>query len=416
MSLIALAAAASLQTPAIELRPLGEDWQVRYSLAQPATVLHFDLPYDDYRQTNWKPEDPAVRIVAEGDAVRAERSDGRAFSTLSFRLRARYREVPKNYAPFSPYSDGSLLIYTGQFHACATGPCAPGSSWTIRVPGKPPIMDRGDGTLVYVGRSKPVANPHVVSVIDPGLPASVRAQLDALLPKLTAYFTAAFGPLDKRPMLFASLDQWPRPDSGLSYQGGTLPGQVFLHFYGSDWRRHSDKADFVPWFFAHELAHFYHGARSANAATSEEEAWIHEGGAEAFAALALRMFGEVAYVNRRIGAASDRCAAGLAKLSDKPLVAAARLGAFDLYYDCGLLLQLAIDGELRRNSGGRETLATLWADFLDRTRAGAPWTGETFLATARARGLTEPTARRIADLAGTPQHLSAGALRALLAL
>src|SRR6478672_916530 len=101
--LFALAAAASaLPTPKITLRPVGEDWQVRYELTRPARALHFDIPYEDYRQTAWRSEDPAVRIVADGGAVRAERGDGKPFSSLSFRLTPHYREVPKNYAPFSP--------------------------------------------------------------------------------------------------------------------------------------------------------------------------------------------------------------------------------------------------------------------------------------------------------------------------
>ena len=93
-----------------------------------------------------------------------------------------------------------------------------------------------------------------------------------------------------------------------------------------------------------------------------------------------------------------------------------KAGAFQNHYDCGLVIQLAIDAELRSASGGRESLVTLWADFLDRAKAGAPWTGDTFLATARAHGLSEATARTITDLTTKPQKLDGARLRALLKL
>ncbi len=428
---LALLGAAPDPTPRVAIGPVGGgDWQVRYDTAHPARALHFELPYESYRQQTWRPVEPGVRFVTDGDAVRAERTDGRPFRTLSFRLTPRYREVPKNYAPFSPFSDGGLLVFTGQFHACADRPCGDAPRWrtSVRAPGRNVLAggrlrkgeasfsDGGEGTLVYAGPAAALATPLVYAVIDPALPAALRAQLDSLLPPLMTYFTASFGALAEKPMLFASLDRFPRPDSGLSYQGGTLPGQVFLHFYGSDWPKPeaAAKADFVPWFFAHETAHFFHGARAGGLNASDDEAWIHEGGAEAFAALAVRHLGNPAYVEKRVGQAADRCAAGLSALGDKPLDASARAGALGNYYDCGLLLQLAIDADVRRASGGRETLVAVWTDFLDKARAGTPWTGAAFLAAARRHGMLAATAALVADLTEKPQHLSPADLRARL--
>lgn len=87
--ILALALAATAPTPGIDLRSVGKGWQVRYTLARPARALHFEIPYADYRQTAWRPEDPAIRIVAEGEAVRAERKDGRPFKSASVWARSR---------------------------------------------------------------------------------------------------------------------------------------------------------------------------------------------------------------------------------------------------------------------------------------------------------------------------------------
>ena len=429
--ILALAAAAPVTpTPRIELKPVEGGWQVRYLLDQPARSLHFDIPYGDYRQTGWQSEDRAVRIVATGEAVRAERRDGRPFRAISFRLMPRYREVPRNYAPFAPFSDGGLLIYTGQFHACLNRACNAARSWRVSVskagsriiaPGLSAANDAtfvssGDGSVVYIGTAEALETPQVSAVIDPALDAAVRAQLDELLPRLARYFSGAFGPLPKKPTLFASLDRFPRPNSGLSYQGGTLPGQVFLHFYGSAWREQAARADFVPWFFAHETAHFYHSARSGNAVTSEEDAWVHEGGAEAFAALALTDLGQRDYVERRVASTVDRCATALTALAGKPLTASAAAGTFQNHYDCGLLIHLAIDEELRRTSAGRETLVTVWNDFLRRVRSGARWTGATYLKVARDHGLSGDLSSALADLTTKPQRLTGPELRTRLGL
>lgn len=421
--MLATTATQVAATPTIELKPIGEEWQVHYRLPRPTRTLYFDIPYGDYRQTAWQPEDPSVHIIADGETIRAERDDRAPFTSVTFRLTPRYREVPKNYAPFSPFSDGGVLVFTGQFHACANAPCADGSSWKMRflVPseqlltGTDAFEDRGDGRNVYVGAVKPIESPLVLAVIDPALPSPIRKQLDTMLPLLTDYFSRELGALPVRPMLFASLDRWPRPNSGLSSQGGILPGQVFLHFYGSGWKHDAARADFIPWFFAHEIGHFYHGARSGNAHVSEEEAWIHEGGAEAFAALAVREFGDEGFVDRKIARSIDDCAAGLARLGE-PLTASARAGAFDNYYSCGLLLQLSIDADLRLKSDGRESLVTIWRDFLDRARNGVPWSSRTFLSVARSHGLSESSAALIEQLAGTPQRLTSEELRAKLNL
>jgi len=118
-----------------------------------------------------------------------------------------------------------------------------------------------------------------------------------------------------------------------------------------------------------------------------QQAWIHEGGADAFAALSVaRLGGTQAYVDRRIGKAVGACAKGLRALGDRPLNASAEAGAFDNYYQCGLLMQLAVDAEVRRTSRGKRDLFDVWADFLAGVRAGGAWDQDAFVAAARRAG------------------------------
>lgn len=418
-------------TPAIELRPgAAGRWQAAYTLAASARMLRFTRNPGDSRRPRWVL--PADFEIAHEDGVdRLRRRDGRPFDAVTVSVPARYAVLPKEYAPFSPFTDGALLVHTGQFHACA-GPaeCAGEARWSLTV--VPPagartivhgaigervrFADGDDGTNVYVGAGEPLASPDFVAVIDAGLPGPVRAALDRLLPSLMREFGARLAPPPGKPMLFASLDPQPPSGSGFNHQGGTLPGQVFMHLYGEDWARATEQqvGGYLPWFFAHEAAHLFQHTDGA-AGYHMQQAWIHEGGADAFAALSVaRLGGTRDYVDRRVGKAVAACAKGLAGLGGRPLNASAEAGAFDNYYQCGLLMQLAIDGEVRRASRGRRDLFDVWADFLGRVRAGAAWDQDEFLAAARRAGASG-SAEFCRALATQAQPDPAAYLRAQLA-
>ena len=60
-------------------------------------------------------------------------------------------------------------------------------------------------------------------------------------------------------MLYVSYDA--SHPKGRGRQGGVLPDQVFIHFYGGKWPEEMEKpgfADELAWHFAHEAAHLYH--------------------------------------------------------------------------------------------------------------------------------------------------------------
>ena len=362
------AAAPDGATPAIELRPgAAGEWDAAYTLAAPARTLRFTRNPGDSRRPRWKV--PADFEIAQEDGVdRLRRRDGRPFDAVTLSVPARYVVLPKDYAPFSPFTDGALLIHTGQFHACAgAAECPAEARWPLTVVppagahtiahgavgGRASFADGDEGTNVYVGAGEPLATPDFIAVIDRGLPEPVRAALDRLLPPLMREFGARLAPPHDKPMLFASLDPHAPSDSGLHVQGGVLPGQVFMHLYSGDWSQNTEQkvVGFLPWFFAHEAAHLFQYAGEGRGGNHTQQAWIHEGGADAFAALSVaRLGGTREYVAQRVDQAVGHCATGLRGLGDRPLNASAEAGAFDNYYQCGLLMHLAVDAEVRRAS------------------------------------------------------------------
>ena len=392
-----------------------------YTVVDPVHALAFRRVPDDQRAERWRSTDPGFRIVHDASASsdRIVRGDGAAFTEVRIEVPAAYATFPKDYAAFMPYRDEGLLIHSGRFQTCADacgaeGQPDPAEAFPMTVlysedehvivegrlitGGEAAWTDRRDGTMVYVGQARPMETSAVVGVIDPALPPAFRAQLDDLFPRLMAYYAERLGALDERPMLFVSLDRDAAadddpPSSSFSSQGGTLPGQVFMHLAGDGWLEDppgwdAETVSFLPWFFAHEAGHLYQ--RSEFSEPSPADTWIHEGGADAFAAITLRDLGvEEAYVTTRLPADARRCEEGLRR---GPLSTAGERGDFDLYYQCGLTIQMLADREVRAASGGRATLFDVWADFLRRTEDGAPWSTETFSDVLSSHGATQARA------------------------
>lgn len=389
----------------------GEQVAAAYRLSPPIDALHFSQELGGYRAQDWAPLSPGFRWITEGDGERIERTDGKPFDRLTLRIPMRYRALPKSYAPFSPFSEGSVLIHSGQFHACLVLPCdgtsalpvsvaAPGK--TIGVEGrrnqdKASFVSSEEGTNIFVGILEPVPQDDLVAIIDPGLPADVRAHLARSLPRAIDDFAAIYGPLSFRPELYVSIDDRRRADGHISTQGGTLPGQIFMHFDGENARQRVAKESpyWLDWLFAHEAAHLFQQDKIGTLAGDDKAAWIHEGGADAMAALDLAKRGadERAYVDKRIGDAKSECAKGLAEM---PLDQASAKGKFDLHYQCGMLIWLALDRELR--AAGKDGLNALNREYFARVRAGAPWDRRTFLAVAGELGASAALLQRIRTL------------------
>lgn len=387
--------------PRIELRSAHAGWQVSYRFDAPVRTFFFVRNPDDRRMREWTAADPAFELTHEGGRDRVRRKDGAAFTAAAFDVPVRFVPFEADYAPFSPFGDGGLLIHSGRFHACAHA-CPRDASgdegpWQITIaapPGRHVLLhgqmhrsaatwsDARDGTMVYVGAASPLDDGHFVAVIDERFPADVRELLRSMFPRLMRLYAARLGATapSVRPMLFASYDG-ADGDGRFGSKGGTLPGQVFVHLYGVAWNdptRSAELRAWLPWFFAHEAAHlFQRHERSRNTA----DAWIHEGGAEAFAYLALRELGvePETRLAARVDAAATACARGLAGVS---LAESDGQGRFDNHYRCGLLMQLALDAQIRKRSGGGADLFALWRTFLARIERGERWSTALFLETA----------------------------------
>ncbi len=363
---------AGAPTPEILVTALrGTQWQVRYDFAQPVDKLEFRRSPDDSRGRTWLP-DQGFEIITTDRGEVARRKDGAQFRTVRFRMSPTYSVLPKEYAPFSPFGDGGMLFHTGRFFACQDV-CPDDASWSmylsaatedqIILDGKTlkaqaHWIDRDDGRSVYIGKSVPQQTDDFIAVLDTALPERIRGQLLAQLPEFMHLFSEKLGVLPTRPMLFVSYDA--SHPKGRGVQGGVLPAQVFMHFYGAKWPDEMEKPSFpdeIAWHFAHEAAHLY----QRHTSTESGDEWITEGGAEAFAAIALRADAG-AYVQSKEEKAPGKCREFLKGRSIRETIAA---GTYDAAYSCGMLINLAIDSKVRLATK-HDGLYAVWRNYLRR--------------------------------------------------
>lgn len=410
----------------VTLTPIDDDiWHITFETSRSTAELRLVRTPDDSRLRRWEfPDDEFLLVHNNGDD-RIRRRDGGSFSRVAVVVPATYIPLPKEYAPFSPFEDGGLLVFTGRYHACY-GDCpddspSAGGPWKMNLalpPGSRAIvngvihertttwMDVGDGTKIYVGPAEPLETHDFISIVDETLPEHIGERLSTLLPALMDFYARRLVPPARKPMLFASYD--PGYGSGYGQQGGTLPDQVFMHFYGPGWADNqtgnqlesaTTSAGMTAFFFAHEAAHLFQARDRTR--PRDKIAWVHEGGAEAFALLALTKLQSVShdYAEYRKSDAFDKCVSGL---NLHPLNEAAAAGNYQDYYACGLLMNLAVDSSVRQSSNGQRDLFDFWRSFLATVEVQSDWTQEKFLSALRNEG-AERTSMFLRSLADDQQ-------------
>ena len=93
----------------------------------------------------WIPVSDEFHVIYSEGQEYLLRKDGAIFSEVSVRLTPTYTHLAKDYAPFSPFSDGGVLIYTGRLFACANTCDDNSNQWqfSLQVPDNEHILIDG---------------------------------------------------------------------------------------------------------------------------------------------------------------------------------------------------------------------------------------------------------------------------------
>ncbi|REL25407.1 hypothetical protein DXX93_01805 [Thalassotalea euphylliae] len=317
-------------------------WSVTYRSQTPVQSIQFHHSPDDSRFERWQ-------LISDGFSFRklngkdtVFKQDGSGFTSVTFALTPTYIHLPKSYAPFAPYSDGSVLLHSGRFFACATLCRSDENLWylTLSAPANERIVlnglsannkvswyDENDGRKVFVGNTEITETNHYIAVIDNALPPALISALEEFIPNAMVAMASRFPALGQKPMLFASFGK----TKGQRYgrQGGVLPDQIFMHWYGQ--LKVSNPYDLI-WFYAHEVTHLYQGGYVNS--IENDHAWIHEGHAEFVAGELLMQFYPQAtsFVEQKRFQAQQDCKAKLAKFRVEEFAAHQEYHAL---YQCG---------------------------------------------------------------------------------
>ncbi len=348
----------------------GEGWTAdfRFDRAAPAWVFVRSPITPDggsWRPQSWTIETPGVRLERRGRYDLLVAADG---GPMPRRVRIRFRPyggtVATSYDPALIFSDGSVALFSEQFDAfpLSSADAAGALPADLNRAGVPDsrtrvrfreaggavlhagrrvgsvTVDDDSGSYVLFGPAKPIVSDAMAAVIDPQLPAWIRATLQRSVPEMLGRYAAVLGPPPgPKPTVMVS---WAGPTKGTaSMSGSVLPGFIAMRYEGEGIQTESPRGrEFGLWFIAHEAAHFWLG--QAVRYGSPYESWITEGGADL---LAVRMVPQVhaGYdVRSKLQTELDDCV----KLSaGRGIAKAIERNELRAHYACGVVFALVAE-------------------------------------------------------------------------
>ena len=416
VALLALSAAAASPKAA----PAGRaSIAVRFAPDGAHAVLTLDHPVTRFALAQsdvaW---DGYAELLTPGLTLRGRTVEGAApFRRFEIRIKPSSDEHDGQYPAYYRVGDGGVLYAP----ALTPDPAA----WRTKIRFQTPVGQvrypaRGDlpEGFVFIGpRSLATRGEGYVAVTDPAVPAWLGALVRRdVVAAVRRYGAMLHAPLPRPPLVIVKYDEAARN----FYVGDVTPGPVVaLRFHGSAWARPDPlAAKGINAFILHEAFHFWNGGLAAPA--EGNPTWLHEGGAEYASLIAGAAAGllDEAEVRHRLSEALNRCRSALQSRGDKGLDQVGFLSN-DLRYPCGMVLQWAVDLEVRRAGGGRSVMDA-WADTIAtaRRRPGHSYTLADFYSAAHldqpggfapaALIVTTGGAGRWSDLRAALERLGAG--------
>ena len=348
----------------------SDSWQVNYVLPNAVDQVAFRRPSNLDRRKLYTIDESKFKWDQEGDTLLIRSIGGKKFTSLSIEFSSYYDFIQKDYTHNIKYTDGSVLLYTNHLAlgtdttedklVNAEESSLEGASHTNAAfketkfhfygpnqnivflgqsfKNKAQWSLEGQGTYIYFGNIQPIEDDNMIAIVDPALPKWVWNQTQQTFPKLFDYYKSKTGQtLNFKPVVFFNYDQVDGDYS--NYNGGTLDGLVQLTINGQRWHlENKEKFNRLFHFLAHEAAHFWNGLMFSF--VEPNHAWMHEGGADAFANLAMMDFGLIGYEQmiERFEEAANKC---FLNKNSEPLEQSAKLRRYRNYYDCGATMALA---------------------------------------------------------------------------
>lgn len=379
--------------------------RVQWILPEPARALIFHRSGAG-RERQWHTRTQGTSFVKKGGFdVLESRRPTREFIV---EIDERFVETAGNYPLMIPFSDKGVVLFTDHLRVSwmnclfecpddqvaktvsvlrsheATFVSAPGE-WVVAsgraVRGSISLPASTSGAVVYFGPRAPSRGKGFMYVVDKDLPEWTLQELLNTFPRIIHLYTQRLGiRLNTEPVVFLPYVAGSRRMQA-SFSGSVLGSEVVLGLFGDRWKNPDTEArvDFSR-LMAHESFHLWNASQFRSIASAGGE-WLHEGSADAFAALALSELGlidRLTYLDMH-KEALNRCALGLSSVS---VTESPPPWAFRISYDCGSVMQILLHRALRDQS---EDLWGFWVSLFEKaSRNAGYYTHDDFFAQARA--------------------------------
>lgn len=291
-------APAPLRTELTLTRIEIDTWRADYVFARPVTAVELGAQIGDYRKQAWRVLTPGVTLVAH-DGNEGLRSAA-PLTTLSLEISAHDAFADGQYAPINRFSDGGRDFYLGFLYGRTI---QRGRERAMDValhlqglPGETVVAPARPGTelvgYAYFGPQKPARMGIANVIIDPKAPAWLREVIDDTTAKVSRFYEQSFQRrLIDMPLISVALVDFDGQPGSISIKGGAVGGGIAYRLQGAGLvDDHPRKRALMARLVAHEMAHLWQ-VNLSRGGIGENDAWVHEGGAEALAWEALRATG-----------------------------------------------------------------------------------------------------------------------------
>lgn len=368
---------AAILTDVLVIRD-GERWTAEFTFHREAPVWMFINSAltrrggQPWRPQSWVVETPGVRMERrQWHEVLFAEDGGAVPRTVRVRFTPFSEGLQSAYESARVFTDGSVAIYTEQFDASPlasleeadampmdlNGVKLDGGAARVTMQDKAgPVLLRGerhDRAVALHARSYALFGPiplreteHLITVLDPGLPAWIRDELGEFTPRLMAQYAARLGGgLPVRPTVMAS---WTGPTpSRSSMDGDVLPGLLMMNFEGDGEAAFTLRVQAqIRSFLAHEAAHFWLG--QVVRYERVRDSWITEGGADLLAVRATAALDSSYRAIDRLQEEIDEC---VRLATGKAIQNASERREERAYYACGATFGLLAEAATKRKGG-----------------------------------------------------------------
>jgi len=338
----------------------SDSWKVQYVLPVAVDHIAFQRQSNFDRRKLYKLDESKFKWDKAGNVLLIRSIDGSKFNSLELTFSSYYDHIQKDYTHNLRYSDGSVLLYTNHIALGANiiedksispiGASFHGTQFHFYGPKQNIIFLgnvfsekaqwdlQGEGTYVYFGNIVPIETDNMIAIVDPILPKWAWKNTQKYFPKLFDYYEKKTGQsLNFKPVVFFNYGEIDGDYS--NYSGGTLDGLVQLTINGKRWKKENEEQfNMLFHFLAHEAAHFWNGQMFAF--EDQKHSWMHEGGADTFANIAMLEFNLInaTQMMKKFEDSTNSC---LLNKNNESLEQAAELWLYRNYYTCGATMALA---------------------------------------------------------------------------